>query len=392
MRRNENLNALAEDLFEDDGSFSISRGLVRSVHYVLVTITTVGYGGIYPLGTYEILYGFILVVAGWFVYMTLVAFFAMMTSYSQFSRIEHTNLVKGTEFLLTKQHPNFVQSNRVISKSSRQLDEEDLNSTVLRTPTKSMKTPKSIRGQKSVDVEQMAHKKQKAKDEEENHQLMLHLQSYYDFVLHHRDGECSVFDLKNDRFDQQNKSLSQMLRSQVLTSAIRFKQKSDSERYEFLEWIPKEAMRGFADHLEWLVIPEKHCISIRQSGPLTSVMFLVTGSLWSPFSKYVFTRHAKDGDRVNKSEIITFNLQCLSPVQMRSAYDKLHAKSRWEKLRADVKGQYVRCDDAMKTKLDGDVVYRRELTEKEVCFVVILVNMLEMFKMPCLLVGYLTSE
>ena len=144
MKSNENLNTIT-DLLEDDGSFSISRGLIRSLHYVLVTITTVGYGGIFPLGTLEILYGFVLVVAGWLIYMTLVAFFAMMTSYSQFSRIEHTYLVKGTEFLLKKQHPNIMQSNRVISKSSRQTTEEDAR----QSPTvKSLKATitKSLRG------------------------------------------------------------------------------------------------------------------------------------------------------------------------------------------------------------------------------------------------------
>ena len=219
-----------------------------------------------------------------------------------------------------------------------------------------------------VDVDEVANEVQKAKDEEENHELMLNLQSYFDFVLHHRDGEFSVFELGNERFDQQNKSLTQMLRSSVLNAAIKVKLLSDKERYEFLEWIPEEAMRGFADHLQWLVIPEKHCITIRQSGPLASVLFLVTGSLWNPFSKYVYTRHAKDGERVNKSEIITFNLQCLNPVHLRSGYDSKHAKERWEKLRADVAGEYVRCDEKIKAAVDGDVVYRRELTEKEVCF------------------------
>ena len=162
LKLDDTLNSIVNDLMEDDGTFSISRGLIRSIHFVLVTITTVGYGGIFPISTLEILYDVFLVVTGWFVYMAAIAFFAMMTSYSQFSRIEHTNLVKGTEFLLTKQHPNFVQSNRVISTTTTTTDEDA----------------------------EGAHVAQKAKDEAQNHQLMLHLQGYYDFVLHHRDGLC----------------------------------------------------------------------------------------------------------------------------------------------------------------------------------------------------------
>lgn len=301
LDKDKNLNWIDNDntIQEDDNSVSLSRSLIRSYYFITITETTIGYGGIVPYSIFEIFYDIFLVTFGSILYWICISFFAMHASYQQNTRIEHTNLVTATEFLLQKQHPNFVQKNRVITSSTKEMTTTDQD------------------GDNDIDDDDNQIV-QKSIDQQENDDLMLRLQDYFDFVLQQREGAVSFW-------DEQKPSLQSQLRYQLLTTAFDIKKKRDPERYRFLEWIPNETMLQFAQHLEWIVVCKGQSIKIKQSGNNSLVLFLITGTLWSPYSKYVYTRHAKDNkDRINKSKIITLNLQCLSPINMKITHDNIY--------------------------------------------------------------------
>merc|ERR1711920_1193855 len=109
---------------------------------------------------------------------------------------------------------------------------------------------------------------------------MVRLQNYFDFVLQQREGAVSFWDV-------QKPSLQTLLRYQFITTAFEIKKQKDPDRYRFLEWIPNETMLQFAQHLEWIVVCKGQSIKIKQSGNDSVILFLVTGTLWSPYSKYI---------------------------------------------------------------------------------------------------------
>ena len=283
-------------------SKSLKHALTRAEYWILITLTTIGYGGITPVQIAEIIYTLIVVLIGGTLYWILISYYATNASYQQTSRVNHTNLVSATEFLLQMEHPSFRPDYQIKKRDNDNDDEND--------NTSDNKTRNNAKSLSQISNVNSVFSNIDDDDEQiDDGGLIVRLHHYFDFVLDHRDGVVSFW-------DNHNITIQANLKYQFLNAAFESKKSQDNERYNWLESIPHEVLFDISQTLEWVVVNRGQSIQIKQTGLESSIIFLVTGGLYSPYSKKVYKRNAKTKDRINKTNILCFNLECLSPLRV----------------------------------------------------------------------------